>query len=235
MLTPSQKFEGDTSLTRNDYFLSPIGDNYHFNGTLFAYMVSSTAGNFSRNQMAFYRYQRYQQSLAENGNFYYGVKSVLLYGAASFLYELFPSFGNAGPANLDVISSFFGAQSDGNGGYTSIPEQIPPNWFNRVSPYYLADTSAEILLQYLMYPVLFGGNVGVGNFDALGSWGLITGSQIPSTTTVEEMVCLLFQLATEEVPSSLSTVTTLLDEVLDWLTEQLNAVNVFGNYGCPLT
>jgi len=234
MLTLLQKFEGDTSLTRNDYFLSATGDNYDFNGTLFANMAATTGGNFDRDGLALYRYQRYQQSVAENGNFYYGPKSVLLYGAASFLYELFPSFGPAGTPDMATISTFFGAVSDGKGGYTHVPERIPANWFSRVSPYSLVDVTAEILALYLEYPVLFGGNVGVNNFDALGSFGLIASGKIPSTTTTDELVCLLYQLATENVPSSLSNVITLPAEILSWVTGKLNAADVFGNYGCPL-
>lgn len=49
-------------------------------------MMSDVAdGNFDLTALANYRYQRYQQSLSENGNFYFGVKSLLLFGAASFL------------------------------------------------------------------------------------------------------------------------------------------------------
>lgn len=42
-------------------------------------------GYFGRDQLALYRYQRYNESLNTNGNFYFGPKSLLLYGAASFL------------------------------------------------------------------------------------------------------------------------------------------------------
>lgn len=45
-------------------------------------------GQFDRNAMALYRYGRYQQSKRDNGNFYFGPKSLLLFGAASFLYEV---------------------------------------------------------------------------------------------------------------------------------------------------
>jgi hypothetical protein len=61
------------------------GDNFKFNATLFGYMSATSKNNFGRDSMALYRAQRYNQSLNENGNFYYGPKSLLLYGAASFL------------------------------------------------------------------------------------------------------------------------------------------------------
>ena len=93
-LNGHNKFEGDTSLTRNDYFTHD-GDNYSFNGTLFARMKEVadrvSGGNFDRNALAAYRSQRYDESVQENPNFFFGPLSLLLFGAASFLYELFPS------------------------------------------------------------------------------------------------------------------------------------------------
>ncbi|MCJ1387504.1 hypothetical protein MMC18_000347 [Xylographa bjoerkii] len=223
------KFESDTSLTRDDYFLT--GDDHTFNGTLFGYMDATCQGNFNRNGLALYRSQRYAQSKAENGNFYYGPKSLLLYGAASFLYELFPSLGNAGSPNLATISSFFGAVSDGKGGWSHVPEQIPANWYNRVSAYTNTEVTNEIVAQYLEYPVLFGGNAGRGNFDALGTFGTaISGGKL--TGNAAAVNCLLYQFATENVPSSLSGVLTLPVEVIEWAAGKLNPV--FEGSGCPL-
>lgn len=83
------KFEADTSLTRDDYFLGH-GDNFEFNGTLFGMTTESTGGLYNRDNLAKYRYQRYLQSLKDNPNFYFGPLSLLLFGASSFLYELMP-------------------------------------------------------------------------------------------------------------------------------------------------
>ena len=225
----AQKFEADTSLTRNDYFLAG-GDDYTFNGTLFGMMTDTCKGNFNRDNLALYRYQRYQQSKADNGNFYFGPKSVILIGAASFLYELFPSLGNAGNPDLATISSFFGAESDGNGGWRfNNMEQIPPNWYNRQAPYTIVEAADEILALYLEYPVLFGGNVGKGNFDAL-SYGPIKDGNLDATE--HNLVCLLYQLATENVPSSVSGVLTLPLQVISWAVGKLNPV--FKDFGCPL-
>ncbi|MCJ1478965.1 hypothetical protein MMC13_007649 [Lambiella insularis] len=222
------KFEGDTSLTRDDYFLT--GDDHTFNGTLFGYMQNTCQGNFNRNNLALYRYQRYQQSLAENGNFYFGPKALLLYGAASFLYELFPSLGPAGSPDLATMESFFGAVSNGNGGWNHVPEQIPPNWYNRVSAYTNMDVATEIDALYLLHPVLFGGNVGVGNFDALTSFSnLISGGKL--TGNAAAVQCLLYQLATENIPSSLSGVLSLPAEVITWAQGKLGPV--FAGTGCP--
>lgn len=97
-------------------------------------MTKTTAKNYSLPQLALYRYQRYQQSVAENPNFYFGPLSLLLYGAASFLYELMPSGTRGYAADYYTISSFFGATKLANGTYAfNGHEKIPDNWTNRVS------------------------------------------------------------------------------------------------------
>lgn len=253
-----QKFEADTSLTRNDYYLAN-GDDYSFNGTLFANMQSTCAGNFNRDNLALYRYQRYQQSKADNGNFYFGPKSLLLYGAATFLYELFPSLGPAGAPDLATMSSFFGAQSNGKGGYTfNNQERIPTDWYNRKVPYTTAETTVEIVAMYLKYPALFGGNAGKGNFNLLNFGADFKNGQF--NATAQNVLCLLYQIATDNVPSSLSGVVGLPLSVVTFAVGKLNPVcpdprfsdmltwcndldgrnanagvlQVFQNSGCPL-
>ena len=186
-------------------------------------MQSTCQGNFNRDNLALYRYQRYQQSLAENGNFYFGPKEVLLFGAASFLYELFPSFGPAGKPDLPTISSFFGAQSDGRGGYTfNNQERIPENWYNRKVPFTTTDAAAEVVAQYLEYPVPFGGNVGQNNFDALNFGANFKDGQFNATT--QNTLCLLYQLATDNIPSSLTGVLELPLAVVSFAVGKLNPV-----------
>ncbi len=91
-------------------------------------------GNFSRDQLALYRYGRYLESRADNGNFYFGPKSLLLYGAASFLYELFPSNGEKGKADQATMNSFFGATKSGNAYVFNNMEKLPANWYSRSDP-----------------------------------------------------------------------------------------------------
>lgn len=64
-LNTHNKFEADSSLTRNDYYLAN-GDNYNFNGTLFGYMTQTCNKVYDRACMTKYRAQRYQQSLGES-------------------------------------------------------------------------------------------------------------------------------------------------------------------------
>lgn len=224
------KFEADTSLTRNDYFLHN-GDNFRFNGTLFKEMADTTGNNFDLNGLAQYRYQRYQESVATNPNFYFGPFSLLLYGAASFLYELMPSGTRNYAPDLYTISSFFGAESDGNGGYQfNGKEKIPDNWTNRVAPYTILDVGSQIMDMYLLRPVLFGGNTGSGQFDFISFGSIKNGTlSAPSATSI---TCLLYQLATERSPSSLNGFITPTLQAIEFAITKLNPI--FSNFGCPL-
>jgi hypothetical protein len=225
------KFEADTSLTRNDYF-THNGDNFRFNGTLFGMMTHTTGGDYNLNNLALYRYQRYGQSVQENPNLYFGPFSLLLYGAASFLYELMPSGTRNYAPDLYTISSFFGAASDGNGGYSfNNAEKIPDNWTNRVKPYSIMDVGQQIQDMYLLNPVLFGGSTGNGGFDALSFPPSIKNGKLvnPSATSI---ACLLYQLTTERVPSSLNGFVTPTVQAIAFAASKLNPQ--FKNLGCPL-
>lgn len=102
--------------------------------------------------------------------------------------------------------SFFGAvePAPGEFAFGSQPERFPDNWVNREEPYTILEIAGEILAQYLAFPVLFGGNVGPDNFDALGSFGIIANGQLGgngTTVSTNDVACLLFQVvATEAVP-----------------------------------
>ncbi|KAK7193860.1 Cloroperoxidase [Paraphaeosphaeria sporulosa] len=235
-LNAHNKFEGDTSLTRRDYFLNN-GDAFTFQGDMFAdmYRVANGTSNglFDRDTIAVYRSQRYDESLAENPNFYFGPKALLLYGAASFIYEVFPIFGPEGDANIDMISTFYGAVPNSAGSYDHVPERIPENWSNRRTAYGLLEIGEEIRYQFSYAPKLFGGNVGAGNFLALNTtFGIIENGTIPGDATAADFTCLLYQLATDNVPGTVGNEAALPLDVLAWVLTQLNPV--FGNLGCPL-
>src|SRR4051812_38056791 len=94
-------------LTRNDIFTAKDFDNYRFNGTLFQHMLDYCEGNCSVSQLAVYRHARWNESQAENENFNFGPGALLMYGAASFLYDLFPGAG--GTPDEATMASLFGA------------------------------------------------------------------------------------------------------------------------------
>ena len=241
-----QKFEADTSLSRSDYFFA-TPDDFTFNATLFAMMDQTTGANFNLPNMVKYMGMRYDQSKATNPNFYFGPKVVLLYGAASFLFRLFPNFlsGDTAPPNLQNIGPFFGAQQT-NTGITeptfefSGGERFPEEWHNRQTPLTLANVADDFITMYSMNPELLGGNVGVNNFDALGIIGNgvngVTNSSFTGATE-RDMICLFYQIATEDVPTSLTTgLGTLSAAVVHFATAQLNVLPVFKNANppCPL-
>lgn len=143
-------------MTRNDFFLGD-GDDFSFNGTLFGMMTETTGGLYDLQGMAKYREQRYHQSQMENPNFYFGPLALLLYGAASFLYELMPSQNNNLTPDYATISSFFGAEKQSDGTYKfNGQEKIPANWTTRNDPYDNFKVGEQILAMYLLHPVPFG-------------------------------------------------------------------------------
>lgn len=194
-------------------------------------MDDTCNSNFDLEGLALYRYQRYQQSVAENPNFFFGPLSLLLFGAASFLYELMPN-GNRGYApDLETISSFFGAQDNGDGTWSfNNQERIPDNWTNRVAPYTNNDVTSEILKMYLLHPVLFGGNTADGSFDGI-NFGAIQDGQLSVNIGATETACLLYQLATGPLPSSLNGILTPTVEALSFIASKVSPE--FDNLGCP--
>ena len=198
-----------------------------------------TSYSFNPTVVAQHQFNRYQESKATNPNFFFGPKGILLYGAASFLYELFPSHGPDGaPAFLDM-GSFYGTTNPDVNGIVSFnnTEHVPVNpdatgvqWFSRTNPYTIPDIVGQILTLYSAHPVLFGGNVGVGNFDALNFGSAISDGKLSPNT--QDVLCLLYQLATDNVPDSLSSVLTLPNAILDFATSKLNTV--FASSGCTL-
>lgn len=227
------RFEGDTSLTRDDFFF--YGDDFTFNGTLFQSMYEHAqefgGGLFNRDAIAAYRAKRYDDSLATNPNFYFGPKALLLYGAASFIYNAFP--GSTAQPDLENTATFFGAVDNGDGTWSKRPERIPQGWRNRETPYTVTEIGNEVFAQYTASPKLFGGNVGANNFLALNTtFGLITDGEIPDDATAADFTCFLYQLLTENVPGQVENEPELGTDALEWLLTRISPV--FEDLGCPL-
>ncbi|KAI9704641.1 MAG: hypothetical protein M1820_005389 [Bogoriella megaspora] len=227
------KFEGDTSLTRTDYFFR--GDDFSFNTTLWEEFVQYAqqygGGQFNRDTITAYRSQRYDESLNTNPNFYFGPKSLLLYGAASFIYQVFPGSNHA--PDLDTISTFFGAEyDDDTDTWTHVPERLPSNWTNRATAYTVPEVAGEIFDTFGSNPKPIGGNAGVGNFLAIDSIGGIVNGSLPSNETQADFVCLLYQILTENIPGEVSNEPELPLNALTFIISQINPA--FANSGCPL-
>lgn len=89
--------------------------------------------------------------------------------------------------------------------------------------------ATEAVALFLERPVLFGGNAGKGNFDLLnfgddfneGKWN----------ATAQGALCLLYQIATADVPSSLSGVLELPVSIVDWAVGKVNPVSACEQVG----
>ena len=187
--------------------------------------MASTVNNlFDFDGIAYYKYLRYNQSRNDNPNFLYGPTAVIIYAAAAFLPE--------GSPDLATISSFFGTTSIGNGQFSSSSgEKIPAVWHNRRIAYTIPDVAASIIAMYAKYPVLLGGNVGKGNFNALGSFGsAIKDGKL--SLDQQALQCFLYQLALGLVPSTLTGSITQPLDILRFATGKLNPI--FKNFGCSL-
>ncbi|TKA42039.1 hypothetical protein B0A54_06720 [Friedmanniomyces endolithicus] len=126
-----------------------------------------------------------------------------------------PSGTHGYAPDLATISSFFGAEKQSDGTWGFVHEKIPPNWTNRVSPYSGTDVNQQIVTMYLENPVLFGGNTAAGHFGMLPRFSS----------------CLLYQLATQSVPSSLNGVLTPTVDALAFALKKLGPE--YKNLGCP--
>ena len=193
-------------------------------------MEQTTGGVFDFKGMAKYRQQRYQQSRAENPNFFFGPLALLLYGASSFLYELMPSQNQNLSPNLETISSFFGTQKVNGEWVFTNEERIPDNWTTRAVPYDNNKVTSQILAQYAAHPVLFGGNTGDGTFDTISFGSIKNGKLDPASPS--DVACLLYQLGTGSVTSNLNGILTPTVAALDFFLKKVGPQ--FANLGCAI-
>ncbi|KAK4653315.1 hypothetical protein QC762_512205 [Podospora pseudocomata] len=230
-LNGHSKMEIDASLTRNDFFAAG-GDNFSFNTTLFKMFEQSTSGLFDVDRISKYRHERWHQCQAENPQFYFPILGLFQYGAASFLYELWPNGNEGYVPNLHNTATFFGAHRLPDGNYLRVPERIPSNWVNREKPYFLLDIASEIFKMYIKNPVGFGGNAG-GEFIGINHPPYINDGALNANTTAQDVACLLYQILSRPVPSTLNGIVTPLVEATEALLISLFGVE-YNNLGCPL-
>jgi hypothetical protein len=114
----------------------------------------------------------------------------------------------------------------------TLPSAIPDNWHNRQQPYTLNLGIQQVLAQYLAYPKLFDGNVGRNNFNGL-NFGAIRDGKFPNGATAGDILCLLYQLGTQQIPIGLTGELIALPlDLLKWTTGKFNPV--FQNTRCTL-
>jgi len=225
-------FELDASLTRNDFYIA--GDSYTLNASRFMTMVETVATTSSTENplfdlagMALYRSNVYDTSRATNPYFYFPELVLHNYGAATFLFQAFPSSNRNNTPDLPTIASFFGAVPLANGEWGAEPERIPPNWTNRVTSLTIADILDGINELYGAYPKDFGGNYGVGN------WISLDGNAVPYTPSKKRASAGLTACA---VASEFKGITTLAPDPIamaEFITAKL--APIFGPLGCNVT
>ncbi|PPJ52508.1 hypothetical protein CBER1_10348 [Cercospora berteroae] len=223
-------FESDTSLTRNDYYLSPTRDNYSFNSTLFTSTMAACDGECDRSKLSVYRKQRYMESKRDNGQFFFGPIQIALYAAAAFVYDL---FGPGPTASESTLLSFFGATKDPSTG-SYIPtsgESFPSNWTNRLTPYGELQLIPKVTAMYLENPVPFGFNSGPNNFVGLNFSSYIQEGELNlNEESVKGLTCALY-LALGTVPSATGEVLNLPVRLTDAIFEKV--APFMRDLGCP--
>jgi hypothetical protein len=195
-------------------------------------MDTTCNSNFDVAALSKYRKQRYQESLSTNGNFNFMPPTLLLYGAASFLYELMPSGTRGYAPDLETISSFFGVTKDSSGKFVlTSGEKIPDNWTNRKTPYTGVDVTAQILEMYLLNPVAFGGNTGKPNtFNGVNTNGFTNGMLTESTP--EGVLCLIYQQIANGFVSGTGGIAAPVTGALQYIVGKLGPQ--YANLGCPI-
>lgn len=229
-LNGHNNFEADASMGRNDFFLAE-GDNFSLNGTKFGRMVEVTDGEFSVAGLSKYREECWHRSQSENPNFFFGPAGLLLYGDAAFLPKLMASGSRDYKIDTETVATFFGAyqKEDGSWEYGH-NETIPENFINREEAYNLVDEVHAILEMYLQRPVLFGGNTAEGHFNGI-DFGAIKDGKIDADVSVDDALCLIYQLLTSPMPGLLNGVTKPLTGALDFITSTVS--DTLTNLGCP--
>jgi hypothetical protein len=84
---------------------------------------------------------------------------------------------------------------------------------------------------YLENPVLFGGNTASGSFDAI-NFGAIQNGTISANINAEDTACLLYQLVSGPIPSSLNGLITPTVDALALVATKLGPE--YANLGCPI-
>lgn len=239
-LNTHDKFEGDSSMARTDYFLSPTGDAYSVNATLFSYMANYCNGDLTLECMGPYMGSRYNQSITTNGNFFASPLLLFNFGTATLPQESFASKGNQGTPDIDTMAPFWAvtqthAGPSPNYAYSAQPgtERLPSNWYNRPTALSFPEILAETFQLYSEagFPS-FGGNTGAPNTFVGLNWpaGGISNGKLTNATP-SGIACLLYQALTDVLPTSLENVLT--QNPVAVLFAQTKLASIIGQFGCP--
>lgn len=220
-------FEVDASISRNDYFTNE-GDNFSLDGSLFAQMVESTGGNFTKSAISKLKHERWHQSQKSNPQFSYTPIGLISYAASAFLPEL---YGDGESVDTETIATFFGAyqKADGSWAYGH-NETIPEGWRARETAYGGTQVAVNLLSMYLENPVLFGGNTADGHFLGV-DFGAIKEGKLDVDISVDNTLCLIYQILLFPMPSLLSGVLGIGEKAVELVTDKI--AGAITHLGCP--
>ncbi|CUA73372.1 hypothetical protein RSOLAG22IIIB_10763 [Rhizoctonia solani] len=239
------KYEGDSSPTRWDAYMNN-GDGNTVNLAYFKQLYnllpeSDPNANFNRDVIVKNRFTRFNTSVSENPNFFYGPFTGPIASAAAHIFiPRFMSNHSAeapdGTLNHETLKSFFGISgSSANLTYQSGHERIPENWYRRPVDYVFPLFSVDLVSMALEHPefLSIGGNMGKVNSFAGVNLGDITGGVYNSVNLLEgnNLVCFAFQAAQQAIPDVLKGILGDLTAALGVLTSNLTPI--LSGLGCP--
>lgn len=153
--------ESDSSLTRNDLYLT--NDSWTMNVTLFRdfHDRADTSGVLSMDLLAEQAARRWETSVANNPNFYYGPVTGMIARNAGyfFLGRLLANHTSDHPEGIltqDIFKKFFAVYDDEDGQMHYKPgwETFPDNWFRKPIEYGLVALNLDTIGWIAKHPVL---------------------------------------------------------------------------------
>ncbi|KDQ53210.1 hypothetical protein JAAARDRAFT_210155 [Jaapia argillacea MUCL 33604] len=203
------RFEGDVSMTRQDYAL---GDNIHFQpdmyDNLLTYVANYSDGNIVTEAVfEQYRYARFEDSYLRNPNLtFHSGRHGFGYGEAGFTLNFFPN-AKEGNLTVPVMNSFFRN------------ETFPEGWYRRATPFTFAGVITAAGQIEAPHPVPAGAKNSSGVY-------------VTDPTSASGICGLYANLASQNVPAILlNTTGTLLQNVNTLIG---GVYKIFEPFGCAM-
>ncbi|KDQ50980.1 hypothetical protein JAAARDRAFT_544016 [Jaapia argillacea MUCL 33604] len=204
------RFEGDVSMTREDFAL---GDNVHFQQDLYnnllTYVANYSDGHIvSERVFQEYRFARFVDSYLRNPNLTFHVgRHGFGYGEAGFTLNFFPN-AKEGNLTVPVMTSFFQH------------ETFPQGWFRRATRFTFDGVINAADVVETPHPVPAGAKNASGVY-------------VPDGESYTDTICGLYlNLAGENVPAVLLNTTGMLRQNVDTLIR--GVYNIFEPLNCTL-
>ncbi|KAG0648672.1 Dothistromin biosynthesis peroxidase dotB [Hyphodiscus hymeniophilus] len=237
------KYESDVSPTRPDLY--EYGNDYKVIISQFEEMYALPLGpnGYDLTALTPFRASRFEQSIANNPNFFNGPFSgVAVQPAAyTFIYRFMSNKSSEYPEGYldgEVLKSFFGVTgSPGSFQWTEGTEKIPTNWYKRAigDEYTIPFFATDLNLAALEYPqfLSIGGNTGtVNSFTGVDLTDL-TGGVYNLQTLAEgnNALCFAFQFSQQAAPDLLKGLFSTITKPLSQLNSAL--ATVLSELSCP--